>query len=203
MGMIVLDVETTGTNPEKNSLLSIGAVEFEKPQNQFYGECKIWEGAHVEDEALVINGQKREQIVDSKRDPEAELVRKFINWTEGCADLVIAGQNVFFDVSFIEAAARRGGIQCSFSQRIIDLHSITFFHMLRRGMSPPLSNRKTNLNSDTILRYVGLPEEPKPHIAINGAIWEAEAFSRLIFDKFLFTRFEENLIPWANSDPFP
>ena len=46
--MIVVDVETTGVDARKNSIVSIGAVDFENQKNQFYGECKIWEGAEID-----------------------------------------------------------------------------------------------------------------------------------------------------------
>jgi len=32
------------------------------------------------------------------------------------------------------------------------------------------------------MKYAGIPSEPKPHVAINGAIWEFEALHRLIKD---------------------
>ena len=54
--MIVVDVETSGLDDEKNSLLSIGAVDFYNPKNQFYGECRVREGAEVNPEALEVNG---------------------------------------------------------------------------------------------------------------------------------------------------
>ena len=53
--MIVTDIETTGTNPDKHSILSIGAVDMNSPDNRFYAECKIWEGAHIDQTALEIN----------------------------------------------------------------------------------------------------------------------------------------------------
>lgn len=45
------------------------------------------------------------------------------------------------------------------------------------------------------MKYVGLPSEPKPHTGINGATYEAEAFSRLIFGKLLFNDFKVFNIP--------
>jgi len=39
--MIVADIEATGLDPRKHSILSIGAVDFEHPERQFYGECRI------------------------------------------------------------------------------------------------------------------------------------------------------------------
>ena len=43
--MIVVDVETSGMDAYKHSLLSIGAVDFENPVERFYEECRIWDGA--------------------------------------------------------------------------------------------------------------------------------------------------------------
>jgi len=53
----------------------------------------------------------------------------------------------------------------------------------------------SDLNSDFIMNYVGLPSEPKPHRAINGARYEAEALSRLIYGRGLFEEFEGYAIP--------
>ena len=46
--MIIADVETTGVDSRLCSLVSIGAVEFDSPNNQFYVECRAFEGAHIE-----------------------------------------------------------------------------------------------------------------------------------------------------------
>ena len=70
--MIVIDIEMSGVNPEKHSILSIGAIDFENPDYQFYGECRAFEGAHFMDEALAVNGFTKEQALDPKKQTEAE-----------------------------------------------------------------------------------------------------------------------------------
>jgi hypothetical protein len=46
------------------------------------------------------------------------------------------------------------------------------------------------------MQYVGIPPEPKPHVAINGAIWEYEALHRLIYEKQGLEEFKAYPIPW-------
>jgi DNA polymerase III epsilon subunit-like protein len=194
--MIIVDVETSGTDTRYHSLVSIGAVDFDNPDDTFYKECHVFEGARIEDEALEVNGMTREQILDKSKPSEAEIIKDFIEWIKDKNDHTVAGQNPSFDVGFLIAGAERAGIDISVPKRIIDLHSITYFHMSRRGLAVPHANHRTDLNSDKIMEYVGIQPEPKPHIAINGAKWEAEAFSRLFNDKSMFSEFKEFKIPW-------
>lgn len=197
--MIVLDVETTGTEPSKHSLVSIGAIDFSDPSKQFYAECRMWDGAHIMPEALVINGYTEEEIRDPKKKTEGEVAAEFLKWIEGSAEHTIAGQNPFFDTGFMQAACQRNSLNFTLAHRIIDLHTIVYFHMKRRGLEVPVKNKRTSINSDFIMNYVGLPAEPKPHIALNGAKWEAEAFSRLLNEKSLFSEFVQYPIPWLNK----
>lgn len=197
--MIILDVETTGISPEKNSIVSIGAIDFAHPEKQFFEECKIWDQAEINPTALQINGFTEAQIKDPRKKGEGEIAKLFIDWLENRDDMVIAGQNVSFDVSMINSALLRVGISSPLSARIVDLHSVTYFHMIRRGIEPPILNRKTRIDSDKIMEYVGINAEPKPHMAINGAIWEAEAFSRMMHNKILFKQFESFPIPWTQN----
>jgi hypothetical protein len=66
---------------------------------------------------------------------------------------------------------------------------------LKQGIEPPLEKQRSALNSDRVMKYVGIPPEPKPHNALNGAKWEAEAFMRLFYDKNLFPEFKEYPVP--------
>jgi DNA polymerase III epsilon subunit-like protein len=196
--MIVVDVETSGTDSRYHSLVSIGAIDFDNPTDTFYKECCVFDGARIEDESLAVNGMTKEQITDKSKLSEADIIKYFIEWIKDKNDHTVAGQNPSFDVSFLMAGAERAGINISIPKRIVDLHSITYFHMNRRGLVVPHANHRTDLNSDKIMEYVGIPAEPKPHIAINGAKWEAEAFSRLFNEKSMFPEFKEFTIPWIN-----
>ena len=105
MSMIVLDVESSGTEYHVHSILSLGAIELENPTNQFYEECHIWDGAHIMEEALEVNGFTQEEASDPKKKTEAELVRGFLAWANGVGEKTLAGQNVSFDRVFLKAAA--------------------------------------------------------------------------------------------------
>ncbi len=197
--MIIVDVETSGTDPRYHSLISIGAIDFDNPTDTFFKECYVFEGARIEDESLLINGSSKEELFDKSKQSEAEIVKDFLDWIKDKNDHTVAGQNPSFDVAFLIAGAERAGINISIPKRVIDLHSIVYFHMNKRGLAVPHANHRTDLDSDKIMEYVGIPTEPKPHIAINGAKWEVEAFSRLFNDKPMFPEFKEFKIPWLQK----
>jgi DNA polymerase-3 subunit epsilon len=197
--MIVVDVEASGVDPHKHSLLSIGAVDFLHPQNQFYAECKIWEGAHVMDEALAVNGYTRVQTTDSRKKTEKEIVEDFLRWAGQCKERTIAGENPSFDRDFIRAACERNHINWPFAYRTIDMHSVCYFHMIKQGIRPPTVNGHTALNSDAIAQYCGIPAESKPHVAIGGAKIEAEIFSRLFYNESLLDEYRKYPIPWIEK----
>jgi DNA polymerase III epsilon subunit-like protein len=194
--MIVVDTELSGLDPAKHSLLSIGALDFYNPSNQFYSECRIWDGAHIDDEALAVNGFTRAEALDTKKKSEAELIAEFTRWAMQCREHTLAGQNVWVDLSFLKAAAGRAHMGWPFAHRIIDLHTMSYFHMLKRGIKPPSEKGRSALNSDAISAYVGITEEIKPHNALNGAKQAAECFSRLIEEAPMFDEFKASPIPW-------
>lgn len=194
--MIVVDVETTGTNPIKHSLLSIGAIDTENPNEQFYEECRMWDGAHIDHVALETNGFSEDSIKYKNKKSEGEIVVDFFAWTDKCSNRLFAGHNPLFDIGFIQAAAERNHIDFKLAHRSIDLHTIAYMHMIKRGIVPPTKNKRSDINSDTVMKYVGIPDEPRPHIGINGAIWEAEALERLLYDRNLLPAFTKFAIPW-------
>ena len=197
--MLVTDCEMTGLEPTLHSIVSVGCVDLDNPTRQLYEECRMWDGAKVEDEALAVNGFTREQVEDPSKQTEGELVRKFIAFGEGMRDTTIAGQNVFTDLYFLQNAAKRAGHTAwPFAHRIIDIHSLAWEHMIKRGLTPPLNPEKRHsaLNLDAALQYCGIPEEPRPHNALTGAKCNAEVISRLLHDKKLLPEFEQFEIPW-------
>ncbi len=196
--MIVVDIETSGVDPVKNSILSIGAVDFLDPTRVFYEECQVFEGAHISEEALAINGYTKEQAQDLNKQSDKELVEKFLEWAIGSKDHTIAGQNPSFDRDFLKYTAERYHLNWPLTKRTVDLHSVCYLHMIERGIEPPLEKNRSALNLDLVLAYVGMPAESKPHLAINGARLEAEAFSRLFYSKCFFPEYENFKIPWVS-----
>jgi len=196
--MIVLDIEASGTNYEMHSIVSIGALDLKNPTNQFYDECRIWDGAHMDPEALEVCGFTEEELTDPSKKTEAEIVKAFIAWADDVDDHTLAGQNVSFDRDYIKAACQRAHFDYPFAHRTIDTHTLCYMHMVKRGVVPPfdVEKRRTALNLDAVLNYCGIPDEPAPHNALTGAMSHAEVISRLLYDKKLLPEFSQFDIPW-------
>lgn len=191
----MLDIETTGLDPKRHSIIEVGAVEFDDPRNVFNEMCRIWPRAEVDQGALDINGFSLKEITDPALQSQKELLSKFIDWISKIKDRTIAGQNVDFDISFLNESCKRLNLSFSFGKRKVDLHSLVYADYLERKINPPLKDGTSGLNSDVIMNYVGIPAEPKPHRALNGARFETEALSRLIYGKSVLDEFSGYEIP--------
>ena len=194
--MIVVDVEASGTSYDKHSMVSIGALDLSNPKRQFYDECRIWDGAHIMDEAIEVNGFTKEEITDPSKKTEAEITAAFLAFALEAEDHTLAGQNVSFDRDFLKAAAERAHLDWPLAYRTIDTHTLCFMHMVKRGIQPPVEHNRSALNLDRVLNYVGIPDEPEPHNALTGALCHAEVISRLLYDKPLLDEFSQFPIPW-------
>ena len=194
--MLVVDVEASGTEAHKHSIVSVGALDLANPTNRFYEECRIWDGAHVMDGALAVNGFTMEQITDPKKQTEADLVHAFMEWSKDLPEKTLAGQNVSFDRDFLKYASERAGhTEWPFAYRTIDTHTLCYMHMINRGMKPPIMKNRSALNLDAVLNYCGIPSEPEPHNALTGALSHAEVISRLLYGRKLLPEFDQDQIP--------
>lgn len=194
--MIVVDVETTGISPYKHGIISIGAIEFENPTNQFYVECRIDEKTLVDSYALSVNGFTLEQIKDSKKPTQADAARQFLLWTNPIKDKTIGGHNTSFDIAMLRAAFKKANLEVSLFYGLVDMHNIAYAQMKRVGAPIPINRYGFfSAKADHIHKYVGLPEEPMPHHGLTGAKMEAEAMSRLIYGKNLLPEFAKYKLP--------
>lgn len=192
--MVVVDVETTGLNAFKHSIVSIGAVDFLRPSEMFYGECRIWMGAEVDDAALAVNGFTLEQVQYKNPLSHSELMQRFALWWAGREVRILAGQNPSFDRDFIRAGMNHASVVWEAGFRTIDLHSLYCAQLIKKR----LHGEKIDFSStklDVILPFVGLPPEPVPHIGINGAKLEAEAFSRIMQGRGLLDEYRDYPVP--------
>ena len=196
--MLVVDVEASGTRYAQHSIVSIGALDFDNPDNRFYEECKMWDGAEIMDGALEVNGFTEAQITDPQKQTEGVILTKFLEWSRSIADRTLTGQNVSFDRDFLREAAYRAHLNWDFAYRTIDTHSLCWMHIIKRGNRPPVDpqRKRSDLDLNAILNYCGIPDEPDPHNALTGALSHAEVTSRLLFDRKLLPEFDQYEIPW-------
>ncbi|MEM3431284.1 MAG: 3'-5' exonuclease [Candidatus Micrarchaeia archaeon] len=193
--MLIVDLETTGVNPKKNSIVSIGAIDFLHPERTFYEECRPWNGAEIDDDALAVNGFTKEQILDEDRKTLYEAMNNFLKWVSESENQTLGGHNFGFDWAFLKETAEIYNLSWKPHRRIVDLHSVCYTHHLKRGIIPPLKDNRTDLSFNKVLNYVGLPDEPVPHNALFGAKAAAEAFSRLLYGKSLLDEFKKHPLP--------
>ncbi len=138
----------------------------------------------------------------ARRAYTAGVVASFIAWaTDRPKDHTLAAQNVSFDLEFVQAAARRAGIESPFGKRTLDVHTLVWMHMRQQGIEPSVRNRHSAISLDYALEYAGVPKEPAPHNALMGALCHAEVISRVVYNKKAFPEFNAYDIPWRSSNP--
>lgn len=168
--LIITDIETTGLNVKKCSILSIGAVHY-ATQSTFYGECQRRCGSLVEKAALAINGFTTKDINDPAKKSEDELYLGFESWCSQYAspDIILGGHNIGrFDMIFLEKVASYLNRPAFFSYRSLDLHSLYY---AKYGMS---------LSHKEICLALELEPEAVPHNALNGAFSEYRAIRKIL-----------------------
>ena len=196
--MLSVDGEYSGLNYQKHSVVSLGAFDLNNPTNRFYAECRVWDGEHIDEDALAVNGFSEADITDGNKMTESELIRNFIDWSNDLSNRTFVGQNVSVDREMLSAATHRAGLNWPFAHRTIDTHTLCWMHMVKAGKVPPIDveHKRSALNLDTILNYCGIPDEPEPHNALTGALSHGEVAFRLLYDKKLLPEFEQYEIPW-------
>ncbi len=193
--MVIIDCEMTGLDPKKNAIISIGGVDIENPERRLYIECQAWEGAECDPEALGVNGFTVEQCFDKNKKTLQEAMQEVYEWIQPISDKTLAGQNVQLDMYFLNDSFARVGIDFKFKYRVVDIHTVAYVDHIQHGIPVPQKEGRAALSLDAILKYVGVPEEPRPHNALTGAMVSAEAISRLVYNKKCLKEFSQYPLP--------
>jgi DNA polymerase-3 subunit epsilon len=188
--MISIDCEMTGLNPERSAIISIGALDLKNPTKRIYIEMRPFEGADINEESIAYCGYSREDLENIKLSQKEglELLKQFLDEGE---ERNVLGQNVTFDVLFLNYSFLREEIDCKIPYRVLDMHSMVCAKLLLQGKAVPIEERKSTLNLDTLLNMSGIPEEPKPHNALTGALSAAEVYFRLIEGRAVLPEFSQ------------
>ncbi len=114
---VVFDTETTGLNPARDRLLSIGAVACSANTLRVGEVLDIYVQQHEQvphnPEAITVHGILPGQLSMAQR--EAEAVAAF---TAFCGNAVLVGHHLAFDIAMIDGALRRAGAGSLKNRRI-------------------------------------------------------------------------------------
>ena len=194
--MIIVDTETTGIDPSKNALASIGAIEFVNPKNTFYVEIRMDDKSEIDPESLKITGFSEKELRDPNKPQLKDALRSFASWFSDCTSHILTGHNIWFDKAFLDEGFKKINLGVPYAKRTIDLHPLAFMHFLHDTHEIPMSNGHSKLDSDHIFKYVGITETRGKHNALEDAKLTAEAVSRILYNQQLIDEYRKFPIPW-------
>lgn len=181
---ISIDDETTGLDPNACSIISVGAISLSNILDEIYLENYLRsDSVIINDKALEVNGESREALLGRKGGQkyisEEELLRNIIEFADEHRSFVIIGKNPKFDYDFLKSIWVRGGKDersFPFSYRVINYADLVTPLMLLDGYEIP----EMGFSSSDIQKYLGIPDEPKPHNALTGARYNVMALIEII-----------------------
>lgn len=135
--VLVIDVETTGFDPTRNACIDLGAVLLDESLhivNEFSSLIAPWKGAEVKEEAMRVNQIAQEELQSAPH--LEEVVNRFHEtFRLDVTPPLIAGWNVWFDVTFLRNLYLRAQKSWPFPYRLLDVQSVMSFHMFLSGIS--------------------------------------------------------------------
>ncbi len=178
--ILVVDLETSSLNARAGGILEIGATWLMGGRDDnFTLRVRLRDGAEWDPESEARHGITLAEASDLSLPTEREAICAFVAWI-GNEPVLLAGLNPSFDRAWTHEALRRAGslapLASIFPHRVIDLHTLAISYALAKGTPIP----PRGFYTDAIYQVLGMPEEPKPHRAVSGALWEAEALRMLL-----------------------
>lgn len=185
------DIETTGLFPRKHGIISIAATNL-LDDEVFYEELQLEDGVEFDESALKVNGSNKEELLARKDNPSfltlKDALVKFAEWARTKKLLVIVGKNPKFDYDHLNKAWEWyfPGQKFPLTYRVINWADFALPLLLNEGKMIP----ENGFSSDELSLYLGVEKEPKPHIAINGAIQNKKCLLAIIekYNQILFSK---------------
>jgi DNA polymerase III epsilon subunit-like protein len=198
--MIVIDLEMSAPDAQEGAIISLGAIDFERPATRMHLECRLRDGAKWDREAERIHGLTKLHLSTCLLS-ERDIVEQFLAWAARIHDRTLAGQAAHNDWMFLQAACKRYGFPWPFGHRLVDLHSVVYSIFVGNGHKLPIKQGVSDLSLDTILVHLGLPKRTGAHDALNDALLETECFSRLLLGENLLDEFKQFPVLDARKQP--
>lgn len=155
--LVLLDVETSGLNPRKHSLLRVSAKRLSdgkvfdswvKPEAGSYGDKKSLERTGIDTAKL-----------SQEAPPLPEVLKKLSKFLSESGPHILSGCNVAFDVDFIEAGCRKYGLRPPFGGKRVDLQTVAFVAHECGKISLPQKNGAVDLSFNAIAGACGISRQ--------------------------------------------
>jgi DNA polymerase III subunit epsilon len=175
--LLVIDLETTGTDPTLHSTIEIGAVLLNARD---LTEIKSWSSGLIQRQetnetiyrSMALHGHSLAEISNGR--DAREVIDEFFK--EFGLDFIFAGWNIGFDVQFFRALLRYSGFNDRFDE--IDYHRVDVWSLAQFLKSVGwFQNDVTSLTC--LCEELGLPRS-KAHSGLEDAKITAEALRRLV-----------------------
>jgi len=211
--MIVLDIESSGLDTGKCGIWQIGAFELENPENQFLEEARIDEEDIVKPDSILVTGKTEEEMRNKEKQSQKQLILNLFEWVKTCENKLIIGQNIGWDLTFIQNKCLKYGIQDIFRKisgfKGLDTYSIAQLkHLEKKGEFSIKEDGRGDMGLHKVLEFcgmedkrIGLDEKNKvkkegtPHNALEDCKLTGECFYRLMYGKNLFSEYSKYKIP--------
>lgn len=193
--LYVIDTETTGLSAVNNDVIEISVIRLKFSEEGHESLQKTWllkalNPSTIQDEALKINGHKREDILwqtqfgkDNYKDPK-EVVIEIENWINednvSVLDRIFAGQNPYFDLQALQELWKRVDcfdtfpFSCENNNRLIDTKQLTVMIDLCTG------KRRQYFNLNNLIKSFGVKKSGKLHSAETDTKLTAELLVRML-----------------------
>lgn len=179
MNLLVLDLETTGLDSEANGILSIAAKLYNSNREvvtSFKSNCNP-EDAEINLGALKVNRFTIETIKSLRS--EKDTILHFCDWLLSLkvdGELVVAGHNVHFDLSFIKSKLKKyniSGFDQAVSHRVIDTASVGRV-LVEAGVLP----KNTKISLKDLVVASGIEYDSERH---HSAEYDVNITAKLLF----------------------
>jgi DNA polymerase III epsilon subunit-like protein len=152
--IVFVDLETTSLDPQTGEIIEVGMV-LEDGASEISFKVQPEHLETADPQALKVNGYTAAEWQDAESQKYAAIIL-----AEILNGRLVAGQNVKFDLGFIEALSKKTGVPIK-TRYGLDTVSLAFEHLIPHGLR--------SLSMKDISRFLGFEPEPKVHRALNGA----------------------------------
>lgn len=149
-GYVIVDIETDGLDPEKNSVIEIGAIKIKNDTMESFS--RLISIDYTLPQNIVNLTSITNEMIDESGEGKEVVFREFIEFIE---DLPIVGYNLQFDIKFIKYNLKGMGLNVQNKQ--VDL-----LPMVKKQIS------LTNYKLSTVAKYFGIAEKI-PHRGLLDA----------------------------------